>query len=397
VRRAAAAALLAGAIALTSPSIASAIDRTDVGDAKGPLDLVTTSLGQDGPDLQLSLRTAGSWGPRQLDPAQKRSLCIELFRGRSAAPASRVCVEPRPRSTRAQLRFSRLSSSGQELASRTLTDVHRPNTKTLAATFTPSQVELPVGPYRWRATSSWTGSPDCVTAPCVDSIPNRGTISSSIHPPRVAGCVPSGASYREHGPGHRKVVALTFDDGPNPPYTGQVLRILRRFHIHATFFLIGEQVRPFAGYVRQELAEGHAIADHTWNHADVSGGGSGAYSQILRTKNVIRSVSRYYTPCLFRAPGGAVSGSLFAVARSLGMLTIQWDVDPRDWSRPGEGSIYSTVVGQARRESIILMHDGGGPRNQTVAALPNIIRTLRARGYGFVTVPELLGLKPIYG
>jgi peptidoglycan/xylan/chitin deacetylase (PgdA/CDA1 family) len=268
--------------------------------------------------------------------------------------------------------------------------------RTVRATFTPAQVELAVGDYRWRATSSWTGAPDCATAPCTDALPDRGTIRARILPPRVAGCVPRGASYRAAGPGHRKVVALTFDDGPSF-YTPQVLSILRRFKIHATFFLIGEQVGPNAGLVRQELAEGNAIGDHTYTHANVSGGGSLAYSQILRTRSAIRRASGYYTPCVFRAPGGAVSGALFPVARSLGMLTIQWDVDPRDWSRPGTGSIYSTVVGQARRESIILMHDGGGPRNQTVAALPAIIRTLRSRGYGFETVPDLLGLRPVYG
>ncbi len=391
---AAATALALVAVPVTAHAASAPTDRT--GDARGPLDLVGANIAQDGPDLHLVLRTRGSWGPRQLVPAQQRSLCVELFRGRSTDPRSRLCVLGRSGSTRAELRFTRLSSSGAVLAQRTLTDVHRPDMRTVQATFTPAQVELAVGDYRWRATSSWTGPPDCAAAPCTDSLPDRGTIHAKILPPRVAGCVPRGGSYRTTGPGHHKVVALTFDDGPSI-YTSQVLRILRRFKIHATFFLIGEQVRPNAGLVREELAEGHAIGDHTWNHANVSGGGSSAYSQISRTRAAIRRASGYYTPCLFRAPGGAVSGALFPVARSLGMLTIQWDVDPRDWSRPGTGSIYSTVVGQARRESIILMHDGGGPRNQTVAALPAIIRTLRSRGYGFETVPDLLGLKPVYG
>ena len=366
------------------------------GDAHGPLDLVAGTLVQDGTVLRLHLRTHGSWGPRQLEAAQQRSLCVELFRGGGAAPRSRLCVAGRARTTRAELRFARLSPSGAVLAQRTLTDVHRPDTRTLEASFTPAQVELPLGAYRWRATSSWTGAPGCVAAPCTDLEPNHGTIAARIVPPRVAGCVPRGPSYRTNGPGHRKIVALTFDDGPSF-YTPDVLRILRHFRIHATFFLIGEQVAPFAQFMREELAEGNAVGDHTYTHANVSGGGSFAYSQISRTRSAIRRASGYYTPCLFRAPGGAVSGALFPVARSLGMLTIEWDVDPRDWSRPGTGSIYSTVVGQARRESIILMHDGGGPRNQTVAALPSIIRTLRSRGYGFVTVPELLGLKPVYG
>ena len=388
---AAAAALALAAAPATAGAASSPTDRA--GDAKGPLDLVAASLSQEGPDLHLQLRTHGGWGPRQLVPTQQRTLCVELFRG---AARSRLCVLGRPGSTRAELRFTRLSSSGAVLAQRTLTNVHRPDMRTVDATFTPGQVELPVGAYRWRVASSWTGPPDCAAAPCTDQLPDRGTIHATILPPRVAGCVPRGASFRTNGPGNRKVVALTFDDGPSF-YTPQVLGILRRFKIHATFFLIGEQVRPFAGYVREELAEGNAVGDHTYTHANVSGGGSFAYSQISRTRSAIRRASGYYTPCVFRAPGGAVSGALFPVARSLGMLTIQWDVDPRDWSRPGTGSIYSTVVGQARRESIILMHDGGGPRNETVAALPSIIRTLRSRGYSFMTVPDLLGLRPVYG
>jgi peptidoglycan/xylan/chitin deacetylase (PgdA/CDA1 family) len=391
---AAAAALALAAVPATASAATSPTDRAH--DAGGPLDLLAASLSQEGPDLHLQLRTRGTWGPRQLVPSQQRSLCVELFRSRGAAPRSRLCVVGRSGSTRAELRFERLSPGGAVLAQRTLTDVHRPDMRTVQATFTPAQVELGVGDYRWRATSNWTGPPDCAAKPCVDLLPDRGTIRAAILPPRVAGCVPRGASYRLRGPDNRKVVALTFDDGPSV-YTSQVLRILRRFKIHATFFLIGEQVRPNAGLVREELAEGNAVGDHTWTHANVSGGGSFAYSQLSRTRSAIRSASGYYTPCLFRAPGGAVSGALFPVARSLGMLTIQWDVDPRDWSRPGTGSIYSTVVGQARRESIILMHDGGGPRNQTVAALPEIIRTLRSRGYGFKTLPDLLGLKPVYG
>jgi peptidoglycan/xylan/chitin deacetylase (PgdA/CDA1 family) len=92
-----------------------------------------------------------------------------------------------------------------------------------------------------------------------------------------------------------------------------------------------------------------------------------------------------------------VSAPLISEARSQGMNTIQWDVDPTDWSTPGTGAIYSRIVSQTRPGSIILMHDGGGPRGQTLAALPRIINTLRARGYRFATVPQLLGLEPVFG
>src|SRR5207247_10260438 len=101
--------------------------------------------------------------------------------------------------------------------------------------------------------------------------------------------------------------------------------------------------------------------------------------------------------CVCRAPYGAVVGTSAGRGRGLRMDTIEWDVGPRDWATPGTGAIYSRIVGAARPGSIILMHDGGRPRGQTVAALPGTISTLRRRGYGFVTVPQLLGLRPKYG
>jgi peptidoglycan-N-acetylglucosamine deacetylase len=127
----------------------------------------------------------------------------------------------------------------------------------------------------------------------------------------------------------------------------------------------------------------------------VSGGGSFAAGEISSTASAIRGLTGF-SPCLFRAPGGAVSSSLIGLARSMGFITIEWDVDPRDWSRPGTGAIYSNVVGNAHSGSIVLQHDGGGDRSETLAALPNEIDTLRARGYSFVTIPQLLGLQMIY-
>jgi len=225
----------------------------------------------------------------------------------------------------------------------------------------------------------------------VDAPPTPTPRKPRTRPRRVIGCHPAGASYRLAGSRARRVVALTFDDGPGP-YTPRVLAILRRFRVHATFFVIGRQVRGYEGLLRRELAEGNAIGDHTFTHANVSGGG---VRQMLSTQGAIRRATGY-TPCLFRAPYGAVSGTLIRQARSLGMNTIQWSVDPRDWSRPGTGAVYSRIVSATRPGAIILMHDAGGPRGQTVAALPRVIATLRARGYRFATLPQLLGLAPRY-
>jgi peptidoglycan/xylan/chitin deacetylase (PgdA/CDA1 family) len=191
------------------------------------------------------------------------------------------------------------------------------------------------------------------------------------------------------------MVAITFDDGPGP-YTPSVLRILERSHIPATFFQLGGQISGREHLLRRMLRDGHALANHSYNHANLAGGGPAAYRQLAATSGRIRGASGY-TPCLFRPPYGAVSGSLVSEALRLDMLTIIWDVDPRDWSRPGAGAIRARVLGGVRPGSIVLLHDAGGPREQTVGALPGIIARLRARGYRFVTVPELLSLREIYG
>ena len=125
----------------------------------------------------------------------------------------------------------------------------------------------------------------------------------------------------------------------------------------------------------------------------LSRGGAFARDQLYRTKKAIITTSGGYVPCVFRPPYGATSGGLVSVGTGLGMKSILWDVDTNDWKLPGTSAIISRAVGGARAGSIILMHDGGGPRGGTAAAVPAIIRGLRAKGYGFATVPELLGLK----
>jgi peptidoglycan/xylan/chitin deacetylase (PgdA/CDA1 family) len=142
--------------------------------------------------------------------------------------------------------------------------------------------------------------------------------------------------------------------------------------------------------MRQILAEGNELGDHTMNHVEFPG-----YDQIAGAASRIRSYT-HFKPCLFRPPGGGVNSGVLASAGSLGMRTITWDVDPQDWSLPGTGAIYSNIVGHARDGSIILMHDGGGPRGETLAALPQVIDTLRARGFGFATVSGLLGDRILY-
>lgn len=189
-----------------------------------------------------------------------------------------------------------------------------------------------------------------------------------------------------------------FDDGPWYD-TPRFLALLEREHVPATFFEIGEQIAEYGeggGLERRMLRDGDMIGDHTWSHPDVAGAGAFARSEILRAAEAIRRATRGFTPCLFRAPYGAVSPALLAEVRSLGFTTIQWDIDPRDWSLPGVAEIERDVLVYAHPGAIVELHDGGGPRYETLEALPAIIRGLRKRGYRFVTVTELLGYPLIY-
>ncbi len=196
-----------------------------------------------------------------------------------------------------------------------------------------------------------------------------------------------------HGP-RRREVALSFDDGPYP-LTPSFVRMLRANGAVATFFMIGEQVAArYQATLHEELRNGDALGDHTYTHPDLVTAG-GVQSQLQRTIQAIRGLSGY-TPCVFRPPYGDYDGSVLRTAAALGLATILWEVDPSDYTLPGVSAIERRVLAQVRPGSIVISHDGGGPRGQTLAAYPDIIRALRARGYRFVTVPELLGFHGVY-
>jgi peptidoglycan/xylan/chitin deacetylase (PgdA/CDA1 family) len=272
--------------------------------------------------------------------------------------------------------------------------VSRSSTRDLSARFLPGSIGIGYRPVRWQVRTA-VRSPPCALD-CTALFPVRPS-RAALHTPEPVGCAPTGPSYITSGPSNRHVIALTFDDGPWPD-TPQFLDVLERKHVPATFFEIGEQISTWGqggAIERRMLADGDVIGDHTWNHANVSGGGSFAAGEISQTAAALRQASGF-TPCLFRAPGGAVSGALISEARSMGFITIQWDIDPRDWSRPGTDAIYSNVVGNAHNGAIVIQHDGGGDRSETLAALPREIDTLRGEGYQFVTITDLLGIQLIY-
>ncbi len=203
------------------------------------------------------------------------------------------------------------------------------------------------------------------------------------------GCTHGGAHFVTHGPRGRKRIAIGFDDGPSN-YTTQVLRVLRRFDAHATFFEIGQETTGRAAVMRKVLAQGNEIGNHSLHHEfDPSS------ESLDETNRLIRQATGF-TPCDFRPPDGAVNGALIDRAHALGLVTVNWNVDPRDWATPGTAAIASNVIHNAHNGSIVVMHDGGGNRSETVGALPAILSHFEHRGYQFVPVEELLGHKFIY-
>ena len=184
------------------------------------------------------------------------------------------------------------------------------------------------------------------------------------------------------GARHRgRVVALTFDDGPGP-WTWRIVRSLRRMHVPATFFEVGREVASHPWAARQ-VSRSFVVGDHTWDHVPM---GQLRWAQQLDQTRARTS--------LFRPPYESFDRQTLGVMRVERKLTVLWDVDSRDWTRPGVGRIVSNVVPHVRAGSIVLLHDGGGVRWQTVAALPTIVRQLRARKYRFVTVPRMMRIAP---
>jgi peptidoglycan/xylan/chitin deacetylase (PgdA/CDA1 family) len=167
-------------------------------------------------------------------------------------------------------------------------------------------------------------------------------------------------------------VALTFDDGPDPTYTPQALALLRRYDVKATFCLIGTNVREYPELVREIVADGHTLCNHSRQviRAD-----------LLRTNQAIRAAVPDARIAYYRQPGGNWTAGVVMVARELGMTPLHWAVDPRDWTVPGAGSIHATVTAETVAGDIVLLHDAGGNRQGTMLALRSILPNLTRRFY----------------
>lgn len=193
---------------------------------------------------------------------------------------------------------------------------------------------------------------------------------------------------RVAGAQHREI-ALTFDDGPGP-YTPAILRILRRSHVPATFFEVGVLERYFHASTQAIVSAGDVIGDHTEAHAAMTRlSAHDQQRQLLEDASVLGRYGAAF-PRLFRPPYGMFNAATLAQLRRYRMLMVLWTVDSNDYRRPGVKAIVRSALSGARSGAIILLHDAGGNRDQTVVALPKIIAALRARGFTLVTVPRLL-------
>jgi peptidoglycan/xylan/chitin deacetylase (PgdA/CDA1 family) len=209
------------------------------------------------------------------------------------------------------------------------------------------------------------------------------------------------------GPTNEKVVALTYDDGPNPPYTTGILSVLEREHVHATFFLVGRAVAAYPAVVRRELRDGDAIGNHTWDHRHMI---------VMTRRQIVRSLrltddaiynAAHVRTRLMRPPFGARDWIVMRTAQRLGYTVVMWSVPlAKDWEYPPAEVIANRILRRVGDGSIIVLHDGNRgqlcaarnlnphvcDRSQDIGATAIIVRTLKAKGYRFVTIPELVRL-----
>ncbi|MET8248106.1 polysaccharide deacetylase family protein [Streptomyces sp. NPDC005202] len=234
------------------------------------------------------------------------------------------------------------------------------------------------------ATSVWTAQADPVEG-------RHARAGVSAHP--------SAPDARSQGPGGAAVsvdiahasdrgargVNITIDDGPDPVWTPRVLQVLRENGVKATFCMVGTQARAHPDLVKAVVAAGHRLCDHTVSHDTTMDTKSEAYQsqQILDAERMITEASGGVRPLYYRAPGGAFTPYSRRLAASRGMRPLGWNVDSRDFERPGTNAMVATVKNEISNGPTVLFHDAGGDRSQTVAALREILPWLKQQGYSF--------------
>ncbi|MFY1634467.1 polysaccharide deacetylase family protein [Solwaraspora sp. WMMB335] len=249
-------------------------------------------------------------------------------------------------------------------------DLGRPPSLPAATTPQPTAPVVPSAPLA-PTTPATAAGPD----PPVGSPPSTGL------PPYDPIATDRSGPFGTRRTSGSAAIALTFDDGPHPVHTRQILDVLRRYRVTATFCLIGQNVVRYPDLVRAIADDGHTLCNHSWNHDFDLGSRSRAAirADLIRTSAAIQDATGGRPVSYFRQPGGFWTPAVVGVARELGMASLHWSIDPADYFQPGAGSITATVTAQAVPGSVVLLHDAGGDRTGTVLALRSILPNLQRR------------------
>ncbi len=191
-------------------------------------------------------------------------------------------------------------------------------------------------------------------------------------------------------PTNKKIIALTYDDGPSPLYTEKILKVLKNNKVKATFFVVGSRAQKRAAIVKKVIEQGHDVGNHSWSHIRLKEQSSHVIKkEITQTDKVIKKLG-YTKEIYFRSPYGSQSPKISAVLNSLHKKNILFNIMPFDWQRPGTKKIVENIVAQVKPGSIILLHDCCNGRDQTVEATDIVIKKLKAKGFTFLTIGQLL-------
>ena len=337
-----------------------------------PLPVQSTSLTQNGQQLVWQLQMSQPFSPGAL-ARDRRTLCLLVERAESGAVIGQLCLAgPRGGQRVPQVLYASVVNGVSGRARAIDATITRGSNRDLTASFLPPGIGSTYKPLRWQVLS--TLAPPACTVPgtgippasaCQILFPARPALFEAPHTEarrmrgdrEQVGVQRAGERARHRAHLRRRAV------GPDTAVTG----LLERYHVPATFFQIGEWISVYGQRDRLErrmLRDGDMIGDHTWTHPDYTGTGPYERMQVVRAAVAIRAATGFY-PCLFRAPYGNTSPAQLTQIRLLGMTTIQWDIDPRDWALPGVAAIEDNVLMNARNGGIVEMHDGGGPRQET--------------------------------
>ncbi|MGW1211527.1 polysaccharide deacetylase family protein [Streptomyces sp. NPDC002499] len=223
--------------------------------------------------------------------------------------------------------------------------------------------------------STWTAQAGAPSPKAAASAPS----AAGGHVERVAVTIAHASDKGTRG------VNITIDDGPDPEWTPQVLDVLKEFGVKATFCMVGTQAQAHPDLVKQVVAAGHRLCDHSVSHDTTMDKKSQAYQsqQILDAERMITEASGGVRPMYYRAPGGAFTPYSRNLAASHGMRPLGWNVDTKDFEQPGTDAIVATVQRELPNGPTLLFHDAGGDRSQTVEALRRILPQLKQQGYEF--------------